>query len=143
MLIFFILSSILLHIRIKFCIDFLCIICSLQLKSWKKIRIRIRSVFEFLYLLFENIYDKFEVYFLWIFTRSMLNTRLWIYIVNYISYLSIIEEKWLKIWHSNKHPNPSLPMDTTLCIHYHDWVGAMLPKLMPFEYIYSTHQRIE
>ena len=38
----------------------------------------------------------------------MLNTRLWIYIVNSISYLSIIEEKWPKIWHSNKHPNPSL-----------------------------------
>ena len=38
----------------------------------------------------------------------MLNTRLWIYIVNSISYLSIIEEKWPKIWHSNKHLNPSL-----------------------------------
>jgi hypothetical protein len=33
-------------------------------------------------------------------------------------------------------------MDTVLCIHYHNWVGAMLPKLMPFEYNYSTHQRI-
>ena len=31
------------------------------IKKVKKIRIRIRSVFEFLYLLFENIYDKFEV----------------------------------------------------------------------------------
>ena len=33
----------------------------LTIKKVKKIRIRIRSVFEFLYLLFENIYDKFEI----------------------------------------------------------------------------------
>ena len=46
----------------------------------------------------------------------MLNTRLWIYIVNCISYLSIIEEKWPKIWHPNKHPNPSLPFSVSSCV---------------------------
>ena len=90
------------------------------LPTIKKVKkIRIRSVFEFLYLLFENIYDKFEVYFLWIFTRSMLNTRLWIYIVNFISYLSIIEEKWPKIWHSNRHPNPFLLKPRAVCTGRH------------------------
>jgi len=47
--------------------------------------------------------------------------------------------------HSTLLENP-LPLkaliDTTLCIYFQNRVGAMPPKLMPFEYHYSTYQRI-
>ena len=62
----------------------------------------------------------------------MLNTRLWIYIINSIFYLSIIEEKWQKIWHSNKHPNPSLITHTSFlgleCRVWQEWNAFLSTK---------------
>jgi hypothetical protein len=49
--------------------------------------------YQILYLSFEKIYDKYEVYILWIFTSSMLKTRIRICIADSIQYLFIIKEK--------------------------------------------------
>jgi hypothetical protein len=41
--------------------------------------------------------DKFEVYLLWIFTRSIVKTRIWIYVADLIFYLFIIKKKDKKL----------------------------------------------
>jgi hypothetical protein len=60
------LSSTLLWIRIKFCIDCLYIIFLLQQKNWKNIYIWILN------LSFKKIYDKFKIYiWIWIYIKFL------------------------------------------------------------------------
>jgi hypothetical protein len=100
---FFMLSSTLVQIWIKYYINFLCIICSLQHKRLKKLPNLFPNPYRSLYLLFKKIYDEFDVYLLWIFTSWMLKTRIQICIIDSISYLFAIKEKRLKNWLSNKY----------------------------------------
>jgi hypothetical protein len=48
-------------------------------------------IYIYIYISFDNIYAKFEVYLLRIFTNSMLETRIWICIEDSISYLFAIK----------------------------------------------------
>jgi hypothetical protein len=76
-------------------------------KSWKKYPYPRLNCIQTLYLLFEKIYNKFEVYPLNLYKFNA-KTRIWICITDSIFYLFTIEEKILKSWYPNMYPFASL-----------------------------------